>query len=348
MDKRFSVKERPNKIVNRLGYWTSRRHEDYQAKDGLSRHCDWSRKLKRPRLSMVADLEEEKIGKKRRIATEEVEEEEEDFNMNFVIKQDVPSEVSYPLDDELVFRVENENFVKIPEWDTYSTDSEDLLAAGIKMTKYLSDSYNSYQFQQENRKFHFTHLRDQTPASITEESVDNVDMDSDLMDEDDRGVGESLAMAKQPEELSNSKVKEEEHNSFSESVLEKIAALKRIDEKLLDIEKEKGKRLKTALSSSSRSKNHGMYQNPKKRLHHRPSSPLQGNRSRRKGKSRSRDVSSSSSISSSDSSSSSNDESTSENEEVIKKNASGQEADDLRNKLKLYLTKLKRKGAKKT
>ena len=344
MDKRFSVKERPNKIVNRLGYWTSRRHEDYQAKDGLSRHCDWSRKLKRPRMSMVADLEEEKIGKKRRIA---IGEEEEDFNMNFVIKQDVPSEVSYPLDDELVFRVENENFVETHEGNFYSDDSEDLLAAGIKMTKYLSDSYNSYQFQQENRKFHFTHLRDQTPASLTEESVDNVDMDSDLMDEDDRGVGESLAMAKQSEELSNSKVKEEEHNSFSESVLEKIAALKRIDEKLLDIEKEKGKRLKTALSSSSRSKNHGMHQNPKKRLHHRPSSQVQGNR--RKGKSRSRDMSSSSSISSSsDSSSSSNDESTSENEEVIKKNASGQEADDLRNKLKLYLTKLKRKGAKKT
>ena len=334
MDKKFSVKERPNKIVNRLGYWTSRRHEDYQAKDGLSRHCDWSRKLKRPRMSMVADLEEEKIGKTRRIATTEEEEEEEDFNMNFVIRQDVPSEVSYPLDDELVFKVENENFAEIPEGNT-SAESED-----------LSDGYNPYKFQQENRKFHFTHLRDQSPASMSEENVETVDMDSDIMDEDEKGVGESQAMAKQPEELSNSKVKGEEQNSFSESVLEKIAALKRIDEKLLDIEKEKGKRLKTALSSSSRSKHHEMYQNPKKRLHHRPSSQVQGNR--RKGKSRSKDVSSSSSISSSDSSSSSNDDSTSENEEVTKKNASGQEADDLRNKLKVYLTKLKRKGVKKT
>lgn len=338
MDQRLSVKERPNKIVNRLGYWTSRRHEDYQAKDGLSRDCDWSMKLKRPRMAMVADLEEERMGKKRQIVTEDIEEEEEeeDFNMNFVIKQDVPSEVSsFPLEDELVFKVENENFVEIPEEHT-SDGSED-----------LSDSYYSYQFKQETRKFHFTNLKVHTSVSLDEENVDTVDID--MMDEDDKDAGEGLAVAKQPEpeELTNAKVKEEEHNSFSESVLEKIAALKRIDEKLLNIEKEKGKRLKTALSSSSGSKKYGMYQNPRKRLDH--SSQSLDQRNRRTGKSRNRDASSSSSsISSSDSSSSSNDESTSENEESVKRNASGQEADDLRNKLKQYLTKLKRKGVKKT
>ena len=337
MDQRLSVKERPNKIANRLGYWTSRRHEDYQAKDGLSRDCDWSMKLKRPRMAMVADLEEERMGKKRQIVPKDIEEEEEeDFNMNFVIKQDVQREESVPLDDELVFKVKNENFMEIPEEIT-SDGSEDLSDL---------DSFNPHQFQQEKRKFHFTNLKVYTSASLTEEDVDTVDVD-DRMDEYDKDVGEGLALAKQPEpeDLTNSKG--EEQNSFSESVLEKIEALKRIDEKLLDIEKEKGKRLKTALSSSSGSKKYGMYQNPKKRLGHRSPSRDQG--IRRTGKSRGRDASSSSSsISSSDSSSSSNDESTSENEESVKRNVSGQETDDLRNKLKQYLTKLKRKGVKKT
>merc|ERR1719312_255215 len=292
-------------------------------------------------MSMVADLEEERMGKKRQIVNEDIEEEEEeDFNMNFVIKQDVTSEESFPQDSELVFKVENENFVEIPEENT-SDGSED-----------LSDTYDSYQFTQEKRKFHFTNLKVYTSASLNEEYVDTVPVDIDIddtMDEDGKDVGKGLTVAKQPkpEDITNAEVKEEEHNSFSESVLEKIEALKRIDEKLLNIEKEKGKRLKTALSSSSRSKKYGMYQNPKKRLDHRFPSLVQGNR--RTGKSRNRDASSSSSsISSSDSSSSSNDDSTSENEESVKRNAGGQEADDLRNKLKQYLTKLKRKGVKKT
>merc|ERR1719480_128284 len=291
-------------------------------------------------MSMVADLEEERMGKKRQIVNEEIEEEEEDFNMNFVIKQDVTSEESFPQDSELVFKVENENFVEIPEENT-SDGSED-----------LSDTYDSYHFTQEKRKFHFTNLKVYTSAPLNEEYVDTVPVDvDDMMDEDDKDVGKGLAVAKQPEpeDLTNAEEKEEEHNSFSESVLEKIEALKRIDEKLLNIEKEKGKRLKTALSSSSGGKKYGMYQNPKKRLEHRHRSPslVQGNR--RTGKYRNRDASSSSSsISSSDSSSSSNDDSTSENEEIVKRNAGGQEADDLRNKLKQYLTKLKRKGVKKT
>merc|ERR1719308_464309 len=53
-------------------------------------------------MSMVVDLEEEKMGKKRQIVNEDIEEEEEDFNMNFVINQDVPSEESFSQDSELV------------------------------------------------------------------------------------------------------------------------------------------------------------------------------------------------------------------------------------------------------
>merc|ERR1719312_953398 len=86
-------------------------------------------------MSMVADLEEERMGKKRQIVNEHIEEEEEDFNMNFVINQNVPSEESFPQDSELVFKVENENFVEIPEENT-SDGSED-----------LSDNYDSYQLQ---------------------------------------------------------------------------------------------------------------------------------------------------------------------------------------------------------
>jgi len=324
------MKERPNKIAHRLGYWTSRRHEDYQARDGLSRDSDWSRKLKRPRMAMVADIEEERAGKKRLAVSPEPE--EEDINLTFIIKQDVPSDESFPLDKDLVFRVQNEDFDESRE-DSSSLESED-----------LSDNNNSDQYKTQERKFYFRSHKGHNSASLSE------DDDGGMIDVDDNNdIKEGLCMAKYPEEHlkegpSDKKVKEEQNN-ISESVLEKIAALKRIDEKLLNIEKEKGRRLKSALISNS--KEHGLFRKTKKRLEHRP--VAQSNR--KKANSRSRELSSSSSISSSDSSSSSssNDESTSDNEERFKRNVSVGEADDLRNKLKLYLTKLKKKkGVKKT
>jgi len=317
------MKERPNKIAHRLGYWTSRRHEDYQARDGLYRDSDWSRKLKRPRMAMVADIEEERAGKKRHTVSPD-EEEEEDINLTFVIKQEVRSDVSFPQDKDLVFRVQNEDYEESRE-DSSSPEPED-----------LSENNNSNnQYKPQERKFYFRNHQGHNSAPLSE----NEDVVMDVDDNND--IEEALYTAKdqeeQPEEgLSDTKVREEQ-NDFSESVLEKIAALKRIDEKLLNIEKEKGRRLKTALNSNS--KEHRNYHSTKKRPEHRPLAQS----IRKKANSRSRELSSSSSISSSDSSSSSNEESSSDNEERFKKNASVGEADDLRNKLKLYLTKLKKK-----
>ena len=323
------MKERPNKIAHRLGYWTSRRHEDYQARDGLYRDSDWSRKLKRPRMAMVADIEEERAGKKRLTVSPE-EEEEEDINLTFVIKQDVRSEVSFPLDKDLVFRVQNEDYEESRE-DSSAPESED-----------LSENNNYDQFEPQERKFYCRNHQGHNSASLSEDEEGMMDVD------DNNDIEEALCTAKdqeeQPKEGPSDTKGREEQNDFSESVLEKIAALKRIDEKLLNIEKEKGRRLKTALNSKS--KEHRNYHSTKKRPEHRPLA--QSNR--KKANSRSRELSSSSSISSSDSSSSSssNEESSSDNEERFKKNASVGEADDLRNKLKLYLTKLKKKkGVKK-
>jgi len=325
------MKERPNKIAHRLGYWTSRRHEDYQARDGLSRDSDWSRKLKRPRMAMVADIEEERAGKKRITVSPKEEEDEEDINLTFVIKQDVRSEVSFPQDKDLVFRVQNEDYEESRE-DSSSPESED-----------LSENNNSNnQYKPQERKFYFRNHQGHNSASLSEDEEGMMDVD------DNNDIEEALYTVKDQEEQpkegpSDTKVREEQ-NDFSESVLEKIAALKRIDEKLLNIEKEKGRRLKTALNSKS--KEHRNYHSTKKRSKH----PSVAQSNRKKANSSSRELSSSSSISSSDSSSSSssNEESSSDNEERFKKNASVGEADDLRNKLKLYLTKLKKKkGVKK-
>ena len=314
------MSERPNKIAHRLGYWTSRRYEDYQARDGLTRDCDWRMKLKRPRMAMVADLEEKRVGKKRLMVSQE-EEEEEDVDLTFVINQDVKDDVSFPLDKDLIFRVQNEDYEETGE-GTSSSEPED-----------LSDNNNYDQFKPQERKFYFkSHKGDNSaPPSEGEDGMMDV--------EDTNGIKEGLAKdLEEPPEENQSNTKEKE-NILSESVLEKIEALKRIDEKLLNIEKEKSRRLKTALISNSEERR--IYRKTKKRLGHRPVS--QSNR--KNANSRSRELSSSSSMSSSESSSSSssNDESTSEKEETSKKNASVSEADDLRSKLKLYLTKLKKK-----
>ena len=270
-------------------------------------------------MAMVADLEEERVGKKRLIET--VSQEEEDVDLTFVIKQDVKGDVSFPLDKDLIFRVQNEDYEETREGSS-SSELED-----------LSDNNNSDQYKPQERKFYLKN--DKGHISEDEDNMMDVDDTNDIKE------GLAKELEERPEEDPSNT--QEKKNVLSESVLEKIEALKRIDEKLLNIEKEKSRRLKTALISNSEERR--IYRKTKKRLGHRPVS--QSNR--KKANSRSRDLSSSSSMSSSDSSSSSssNDESASDKEETSKKNASASEADDLRSKLKLYLTKLKKKKGEK-
>ena len=305
-----------NKIIHRLGYWTSRRHEDYKARDGLSRHSDWSRKLKRPRMGMVADLEEAKMGKKRRYIIND-DDEEEDVNMNFVVTQDT-GHSSDEDHHELVFRVDNEDYYVGDKEDIFSLESEDYAPS----------------FKPVARKFHFNNLKSESdvtpaPSKCADENTEAIEMDNEADANDKSPLEEDL------------KSTEEQQEEISESVLGKIAALKRIDEKLLTIEREKSRKLKAALNS----RRHDSNQNRSKKLQHRPL--IQGSRGCTTERFRSRKVSSSSSISSSDSSSS--DDSSSDQEAGdITRNVSSQDTDNLRNKLKLYLTKMKNKGAKKS
>merc|ERR1719158_499882 len=95
-------------ISQRLGYLSKRKQES-RSEDGISTHLDWSMKLKRPRMGMVADLEEEKRGVKTRVQSLV-----KDVNKNFASIKSYHS--SFDEDDDvieddckMVFRVINDD-----------------------------------------------------------------------------------------------------------------------------------------------------------------------------------------------------------------------------------------------
>jgi len=262
-------------VSQRLGYWSKKRTSEYRTKDNFSRFSDWSKKLKRPRLGMIADLEEEKLGRKSMKMTIV-----KDFNSNrhspikhFNQVVDFCDENEVEDDSPLVVHLINDRVIheRSPSPTTFKRTF-------LSSSKKYSSGIDTFEISDKDvrgeepcsRRFHF-----KTPSEGKSKVAENKHV-------------------KHSSDTTSPKV--EKPIKVKDTVIEKIAALKEIDKKLLDIEREKRQKLKSGLKQQKSVKQNSNNSTNSKTQGGRASSARYRNR---------RVVSSSSSSSSSGSSSSS-------------------------------------------
>ena len=201
---------RPSNISHRLGRRSLRHFQDYQGHADLSLDSDWTKKLKRPRMGMVADLEDEaRGGTCSKVVTIT------DDNENRVARQDTATSSPYecadthlPEECSMIFRVVNQAAVMVND------DDMDLDECGTENGK-----TPCFDVEQQRRTFYFPQIK-RKQSEIAEHSNDKKTHSQEMSKD---------AVMKEREMVDESQI----------TVLDKIEALKKIDKRLSDIERNK-------------------------------------------------------------------------------------------------------------
>ena len=217
---------RPSNMSHRLGRRSLRHFQKNQGHTDLSTGSDWTKKLERPRMGMVADLEEEaRGGTCSKVVTIT------DDNKNKMARLDTDASSPYecadthlPVDCSMIFRVVNQAAAVVNDDDM---DFDDDFGTEDGQT-------HCFDVEQKRRTFYFPTMK-RRQSEIAEHANDDEAHSQEILKDAAREEREMVEESKRSQDATRNEREMVDESQIT--VLDKIEALKKIDKRLLDIER---------------------------------------------------------------------------------------------------------------